>query len=346
MGKRFVSRAVVLLCWLACGVSPGLAAAPSGARIQTLDSDSSRFETWTYGEAPMGLFLPARIETTTPIVLFLHGCHNDPVHPGHWIIQALNDIEPTAVFLPTAPETPNTEYPCADWGGTYDAKIRPQMSNALHELDSLIDVHHLDASRQYLYGESMGGEGVYRLLMDFPTRFAGAVSAAGYTVNKGAAQMAQTPFWIVIGSDDEMSPVADTRAIVAAIQAAGGEKMKYTEYPDLGHVPAIEEARTDTTYLRWLLRQRRSTGVVRDGSRRTGFAWQAPFAFRGGVLKVASSLPAGTRMTLFDLEGKTLLDAVAGQVGATRAANLAGRVVLWRIQMPAGVLTGKTTLLR
>jgi predicted peptidase len=31
----------------------------------------------------------------------------------------------------------------------------------------------------------MGGEGVYRLLADFPTKFAGAVDVAGYTVNKG-----------------------------------------------------------------------------------------------------------------------------------------------------------------
>ena len=116
------------------------------------------------------------------------------------------EIEPCAVFLPTALPTPNTPYPCADWGGTYDSDLRQQMINALHELDSLIDQYGFDTKRQYLYGESMGGEGVYRLLMDFPTRFAGAIDAAGYTLNKGAAQMAKTPLWILIGSADEMSP--------------------------------------------------------------------------------------------------------------------------------------------
>jgi predicted esterase len=179
--------------------------------------DTSEFKTWTYKETPMGLYIPKPTGNPLPVVMFLHGCNNNPVCPDLWIISALNAIEPCAVFLPTAPPTLNTPYPCADWGGTYDSGLRPQMINALHELDSLIDHYGFDPQRQYLYGESMGGEGVYRLLMDFPTRFAGAVNAAGYTLNKGAAQMAKTALWILIGSDDEMSPVDNSRAIYNSI---------------------------------------------------------------------------------------------------------------------------------
>jgi len=35
-----------------------------------------------------------------------------------------------------------------------------------------------DSKRQYLYGESMGAEGILELLAQFPDRFAGAVAVA------------------------------------------------------------------------------------------------------------------------------------------------------------------------
>jgi hypothetical protein len=49
----------------------------------------------------MGLYLPAQTDKPLPIVMFLHGCHNDPVSRYHWVLSALNAIEPCAVFLPT-----------------------------------------------------------------------------------------------------------------------------------------------------------------------------------------------------------------------------------------------------
>ncbi len=38
---------------------------------------------------------------------------------------------------------------------------------------------------------------------------------------------------------------------------AGGNKVKYTEYPDLDHVPAIQQARGEPGLFSWLLAQRR-----------------------------------------------------------------------------------------
>jgi len=131
------------------------------------------------------------------------------------------------------------------------------MVNALAELDRLIEDYGFDTQRQYLYGESMGGEGVYRLLADFPGRFAGAVSVAGYTLNTAATEMAQTPLWIFHGAADSINPVANDRAIYQAILDAGGDQVQYTEYPDLDHVPAIERARLEPGLLDWLLAQRR-----------------------------------------------------------------------------------------
>jgi predicted peptidase len=199
----------------------------------------------------MGLYVPAPTGRPLPVVMYLHGCHNDPVYSEYWLIPAVNAIEPCAVFLPTAPPLDDM---CADWGGTYDTSgLRPAMINALAELDRLIGQYGFDSKRQYVYGESMGGEGVYKLLVEFPTRFAGAVAAAGYPLDVGASQMAQTPLWIFHGSDDSLSPVENDRAIYRSILDAGGTQVKYTEYPGLDHVPAIEQARREPGLFEWLL---------------------------------------------------------------------------------------------
>lgn len=233
------------------GPSPDAAPAVKPDAAPADSSPQTGFSTWTYQGAPMGLYVPASSGKPLPVVMYLHACHNDPVSPSYWIIDALNAVEPVAVFLPTAP--PAIDFTCADWGGTYDQALRPNMQNALAELNRLMTEYKFDTSRQYVYGESMGGEGVFRLVADFPTRFSGAVSAAGYTENKGAAQMAQTPLWIFHGDADTISPVANDQAIYQAILAAGGTVVKYTEYPGLDHVPGIERARTEPGLFTWLL---------------------------------------------------------------------------------------------
>lgn len=231
--------------------------AGSEAGIETSPDSAlaTGFITWTYKDKPMGMYVPPSTGKPLPVLMYLHACHNDPVYSTYWIIETANAVEPCAVFLPTAP--PAIDFTCADWGGTYDEALRPNMTDALAELDRVIGQYGFDGKRQYLYGESMGGEGVFRLLMDFPTRFAGAVSAAGYTKDKGAANMAQTPLWIFHGDEDATSPVDNDRAIYKSIQAAGGTKVKYTEYPGLDHVPAIEKARSEPGLFEWLLDQRR-----------------------------------------------------------------------------------------
>ncbi|GEM_PF-2761923 len=213
------------------------------------------FTSWTFNDKQVGLYVPATSGTSLPIVMYLHACHNDPVSSDYWIISAVNALEPCAVLLPTAP--PAIDFTCADWGGTYDQALRPNMVDALAVLDEVIQRYGFDAKRQYLYGESMGGEGVFRLLMDFPTRFAGAVAAAGYTLDKGASQMAQTPLWIFHGSADSISPVENDRAIHQSILDAGGTQVKYTEYDGLEHVPGIERARSEPGLFAWLLANHR-----------------------------------------------------------------------------------------
>lgn len=319
--------------------------ADSSSVVKNIISTDDQFFTWTYKETPMGLYLPANTDKPIPVVMYLHACHNESVSQYLWLIPALNAIEPCAVFIPTAPETQNTEYSCADWGGTYDLNLRPQMINALHEIDSLINIYGFDKQRQYLYGESMGGEGVYRLLMDLPTRFAGAIDAAGYTLNRGAAQMAKTPLWILIGSDDEMSPIDSSRAIYNSILSAGGTMAKYTEYPGLLHVAGIQKARDEPGLLEWLLAQKRSTGVIQKSGTRNGTSRiTSNFSYVNGNLRFSSELPDRSIVTLFDLNGKTLFKTITEQKTITLPAAITGRIALWNLTNSHCTISGKISL--
>lgn len=215
-----------------------------------------RFITWTYNGEPVGLYLPEVTGESMPVLVYLHVCGGYPVNSDHWIISAANAIEPCAVLLPYAPKGPDSN--CADWGGTYDANLRRPMIDALHELDRIVQQYGLDTKREYLYGESMGGEGVFRLLVDFPSRFAGAIAVGGYTLDTGAAAMAQTPLWMIQGAADSINLPASIETIYQSILASGGTNVHLTLYPELDHMPSIEQARTDPQFLTWMLTQHRN----------------------------------------------------------------------------------------
>jgi poly(3-hydroxybutyrate) depolymerase len=312
--------------------------------MESISADTTRFITWTYNETPMGLYIPKSSGKPLPLVMYLHFCTGSPVYPEFWIIPALNAIEPCAVFLPTAPPLDNN---CADWGGTYDASRRTAMVNALHELDSIILQFGFSASRQYLYGESMGGEGVYRLLTDFPERFAGAVAVVGYTLDKGADKMAETPLWILHGAQDGLSPVENDRAIYKSILEAGGTNVKYTEYPGLDHVPAMEQARTEPGLLAWLLLQQRATGTSPLSPHDVGsFRNNVILSQKAGNLHFSQPLPQGTILTIFDLYGKMLYKVITSGETVSLPYGTTSRVALWHISHPTFSASGKILLVQ
>jgi predicted esterase len=238
-----------------------VATGDGGTEPLPVDAGQTGFMTWTYNGQPVGFYLPPPTGKPLPVVMFLHGCKNNPVTANWWIIAALNQVEPCAVLLPYRPadESPT----CSAWGGTYDDGLRPAMVDALAGLDSVVARYGLDRQRQYLYGESMGAEGVLQLLVQFPTRFAGAVVVAGYTLDKGAEQMAQTPLRLLHGSADTINLPGTIETIYQSILNAGGTLVRLTLYPGLEHSPAIVKARSEPGLLDWLLAQRH------DGIRRT-----------------------------------------------------------------------------
>ena len=111
-----------------------------------------------------------------------------------------------------------------------------------------------DARRLYAAGISMGGYGVWRLVMDDPHLFAAAVPICGGADPARAASLTDLPLWTFHGGDDPTVPVSGTREMAAAIRAAGGTQLRYTEYPHTGHESWLT-AYQEPELLPWLFSQ-------------------------------------------------------------------------------------------
>ncbi|MEJ7700343.1 MAG: alpha/beta fold hydrolase [Pyrinomonadaceae bacterium] len=99
----------------------------------------------------------------------------------------------------------------------------------------------VDEKRVYLIGVSMGGYGVWHIAARYPKKFAALVSiCGGNSIPTGdrfdalARQIGKTRRELFHGADDKVVPVSESRQIVKAIEANGGN-VKYNEYKNVGH---------------------------------------------------------------------------------------------------------------
>jgi predicted peptidase len=105
---------------------------------------------------------------------------------------------------------------------------------ALEILDTVDQKYSIDRAREYVAGQSMGGEGVWAALSIAPPRFAAAIALCGYGDAYMTPRVAKVPVWIFQGEGDPVVAVSRARAWVAELREADGAP-KYTEYPGIGH---------------------------------------------------------------------------------------------------------------
>lgn len=222
-------------------------------------------------ERRYGVFVPARRAdgASLPTILFLHGTGergDDGDKPtrvgiGPYLRRHAEDF-PALVVFPQAPDG-------QDWNGTA-AEI------AFAALDAASAEFGGDARRTYLTGLSMGGYGTWELALMQPRRFAALVPVCGgltapraernltVTPLRGEAdpptalaqRLKHVPTWIFHGAKDDVVPPRESRAVFAALKAAGGQ-VRYTEFPDANH-NSWDPAYSETPALwDWLFAQRR-----------------------------------------------------------------------------------------
>ena len=190
-----------------------------------------------------------------PLIVFLHGIRergtngflNTEGALSRILKQYLKQV-PAIVLLPQC-------RPGKYWS---DAAMDKMVMQAIGQT---VEEFKADAKRISLIGVSMGGYGVWHFAAQHPQKFAALVAICGGSpLLKGerfasvAEKIGKTPAWIFHGAEDNIVPVGESREMVKAIEANGGN-VKYSEYAGVGHNVWLN-ALGEKQLLPWILVQR------------------------------------------------------------------------------------------
>lgn len=122
----------------------------------------------------------------------------------------------------------------------------------------LVTKYHVDTSRIYLTGISMGGYGAFITAMDHPGRFAALLTLCGGCNDSDTARICNIkniPVWAFHGTEDDMVPVSETMRIVTALNSCKGH-IKFS--PLQGEKHAIQFVYEREDVYNWLLKQHKN----------------------------------------------------------------------------------------
>ncbi len=130
------------------------------------------------------------------------------------------------------------------------------MQMSLLLLAEIMQEYPIDSTRLYTYGLSMGGFAVWDIITRYPKLFAAAIAVCGGADEQQAANIVHLPVWAFHGGKDSTVLPERSRRMVAALQAAGATKLRYTEYPEVGHT-SWKQAFAEKELLPWLFAQQK-----------------------------------------------------------------------------------------
>ena len=181
-----------------------------------------------------------------PAIFFLHGAgsrgdnmDNLIAHPFFQDIQKHSDF-PFVIVAPLCTE--NT------WFDLWERLMALVKQSAA--------LPYIDENRIYLMGASMGGYGSWQMAMSLPEYFAAMVPICGGGLFWNAARLVNVPVWAFHGGKDTVIPPEESRKMVDAVNAAGGNA-KLTIYPDNDH-NAWSDTYSNPEVFAWLLQHRNS----------------------------------------------------------------------------------------
>jgi predicted peptidase len=183
-----------------------------------------------------------------PLLLFLHGAGErgsdlkaltDTALPKH--IEEGMEL-PFVTVCPQCPE-----------GKWWDPKSLAAL------LESAIDEYHIDESRVYLTGLSMGGRGTWELANQVSDKLAAIapVCPPFFFVNPDNFQ--NLPIWCFHGVMDSVIPVSDSVRMVRMLRDAGCS-VDFTAYANADH-DSWTETYTNPMLYEWLLSHRRTPTI-------------------------------------------------------------------------------------
>ncbi len=186
---------------------------------------------------------------------------SNPESIGRWLDPETQRVHPCFVV---APWSGGRHWENGDWKTITPLTEKPSDNARLvfALIDKLARELPLDLDRIYLVWQSMGGFGTWDLISRRPELFAAAIPVCGGGDPAQAPRLAGLPIWTFHGDADGVIPVARTRAMSTALEAAGSRVFRYWEFPGASHDECSERAFTEPALSDWLFSQtrRRSKG--------------------------------------------------------------------------------------
>jgi predicted peptidase len=203
------------------------------------------------------VYVPSKIreQSKLPVILFLHGIGQRgeggfvPAQGGaNAMLRSYLEQIPAIVLLPQ----------CRRGRYWHD----PEMERMVVEsLQQTVSEFGADEARLYLTGVSMGGFGAWHMASKHTGKFAALVPICGGSPFVAADRftpvargVGKTPVWVFHGADDPIVPVSESRQMVAALKAVGGD-VRYNEYAGVGHNVWLKVL-AEPELLPWMLAQR------------------------------------------------------------------------------------------
>jgi predicted peptidase len=203
------------------------------------------------------IYLPkeynARSTTRWPLILFLHGAGERgtnlskvAMHGPPKLVKQAKDFP----FIIISPHCP--------------ANQRWDNDVLLALLDEVEAKYHVDKSRVYLTGLSMGGYGTWSLGLTHPERFAAITPICGggdlivllLADPKRASAIKSLGVWAFHGGKDPVVPPSESERMVDGLRKAGCKDVALTVYPDAQH-DAWTETYNNPRLYDWFLAHRR-----------------------------------------------------------------------------------------
>lgn len=202
-----------------------------------------------------GLFVPPDYNPEVPhhLLLYLHGYSDTTSWDFQWYSPSWQEQYPTIVITPKCPIDHQD-----GWGNSWEMIESWGMGMTFRAIDSTLKYYNIDTTRMHIGGTSMGSFGTFYVLASHPGMFASAWATCGGGDPETANLLKDTPLWIFHGSADQTVTVQYSRDMYNALLAAGGQVVRYTEYPGVGH-NSWDNVGEETTLDPWLFAQQLGT---------------------------------------------------------------------------------------
>ena len=293
------------------------------------------------------LYVPADYDANKayPVLLFLHGAGENgggkDENEKQLNVGMMNEFFSRGYFekfpcIIIAPQTRNEpknftgEWAKTPWTkGSYQIDVSGKTCGTFTEniqlakmaVDKAVASYHVDPDRLYVTGISMGGYGTWNIITHYNDFFAAAIPVCGGGDPSKADRLVNMPIWCFHGDQDGglAVPVTGTRDMYNAITEAGGQKIRYTEWPGVGHAWLPAYAREDVWA--WLFAQSKNPVDTAELSAALDELKAADTAKMNEADKTAFDKAVSDAQAILDGTAANTKETVASSLAALAAAK-------------------------